>query len=96
VVPLCLQVHGSNLVYKCNHTDTIGLAQHATDPMLSPQPDFSLVPDPPIHLQVASYHQGLCNTNMPPNKDPVIQRLLWTIQFLVANGFYVVVCGLLT
>ncbi|KAF6265117.1 glycoside hydrolase superfamily [Scenedesmus sp. NREL 46B-D3] len=27
---------------------------------------------------------------MPPNKDHVIQRLLWTIQYLIANGFYVV------
>jgi hypothetical protein len=78
-------------VYKCNHTDTIGLAQHATDPQTSPAPDFSLVPDPPVDLPVASYHKGLCNTYMPPNKDHVIQRLLWTIQYLIANGFYVVV-----
>uniref|UniRef100_A0A383VF90 Glycoside hydrolase family 5 domain-containing protein n=1 Tax=Tetradesmus obliquus TaxID=3088 RepID=A0A383VF90_TETOB len=85
-----LRTHGSNLVFKCNHTDTRGLAQHATDPSASPQPDLSLVPDPPIHLPVASYHQGLCNTYMPPNTEHVIQRLLWTVQFLVANGFYVV------
>jgi hypothetical protein len=67
------------------------MAQHATDPQTSPAPYFSLVPDPPVDLPVASYHKGLCNTYMPPNKDHVIQRLLWTIQYLIANGFYVVV-----
>lgn len=79
------------MVQKCNDTTTRDFAQHTTDPQAIRQPDYSLVPDPPIYLKVETYHAGLCNTYMPTEKEHVIQRFLWTIQYLIGNGFYVVV-----
>lgn len=37
--------------------------------------------------------QGQCNTYIPNNSTIAMTRLLWAVQYFVANGFYVVVGG---
>jgi hypothetical protein len=50
------------------------------------------LPDPAVYLPLAA-HNGTagCNSYLPAGDG--LTRLLWTVQYLVANGFYVVVSG---
>lgn len=90
-MPFTLQEVGLNQIQKCSSSTKADWAKRATDPELSPQPDYSSVPDPPISLHVLPKSRHLCNTYIPSNSTASIERLLWTIQYLVASGFYVVV-----
>lgn len=49
-------------------------------------PDAADLPEPSVYLRP---HNGSCNSYLPDTNG--LGRLLWTVQYLVANGFYVVV-----
>eukprot|EP00878_Enallax_costatus_P036084 GHUV01040377.1.p1 GENE.GHUV01040377.1~~GHUV01040377.1.p1 ORF type:complete len:109 (+),score=16.14 GHUV01040377.1:1042-1368(+) len=63
------------------------LAARATNPEL-PRPN---VPVPYDFTKPVGFKAGRCNAYVP--NDNTLSRLLWTIQYFVANGFYVVVSG---
>lgn len=77
----------------CTHESTLQeLAQRTVDPeyrgTISKSP-----PTPPVALPDVS-KAGSCNTYIPPtpgNKALAIDRYLWTVQWFIANGFYVVI-----
>lgn len=77
----------------CTHQSTLQeLAQRTVDPeyrgTISKAP-----PTPPVALPDVS-KAGSCNTYIPPtpgNKGLAIDRYLWTVQWFIANGFYVMV-----
>jgi hypothetical protein len=60
----------------------------ATDPNLQHAnlPAAEDLPEPAIYLQSSN---GSCNSYLPNTNG--LGRLLWTVQYLVANGFYVAV-----
>ena len=67
-------------------------AKRATDPGMRPQPEYSVAPDPQLYIQINEWERDLCNTYVPSNDTALAgERLLWTIQYLIASGFYVVV-----
>lgn len=77
----------------CNHESTLQeLAQRTVDPeyrgTISKTPPTPAVPLPDVSKA------GSCNTYIPPtpgNKGLAIDRYLWTVQWFIANGFYVMI-----
>eukprot|EP00878_Enallax_costatus_P027272 GHUV01029339.1.p1 GENE.GHUV01029339.1~~GHUV01029339.1.p1 ORF type:complete len:405 (+),score=112.96 GHUV01029339.1:130-1344(+) len=85
-----LKSRGLNQVQKCTSSTKSSWAKRATDPDIQPQPEYAGVPNPPVYLDVPVTSRHLCNTYLPSNNTASIERLMWTVQNLVANGFYVV------
>jgi len=77
----------------CTHESTLQeLAQRAVDPeykgVITKTPPTPAVPLPDVSKA------GSCNTYIPPtpgNKGLAIDRYLWTVQWFIANGFYVMI-----
>lgn len=80
-------------VVNCSRSSKSDWASRASDPQLSPQPDFRAAPEPPISPYVRQEDAGSCNSYLPAAGIYTIERLLWSVQYLIAYGFYVVVSG---
>ncbi|KAI8476261.1 MAG: hypothetical protein J3K34DRAFT_272387 [Monoraphidium minutum] len=86
-----LQRPGRGQVMECAAAARGAWAKRATDPEQKPQPEFSVAPDTPLHIKTEAWERDLCNTYVPSNETALAgERLLWTLQYLVASGFYVV------
>lgn len=73
----------------CTHESTLQeLAQRAVDPeyrgVISKTPPTPAVPLPDVSTA------GSCNTYIP-DKVLAIDRYLWTVQWFISNGFYVMI-----
>lgn len=51
-------------------------------------PDTGQLVDPPVYIKQGN---ATCNDFLP--KGTGLGRLLWTLQYFAANGFYIVVRG---
>lgn len=77
----------------CTHESTLEeLAQRTVDPehrgAITKSPPTPVVPLPRVT------EPGSCNLYIPPtpgNKALAIDRYLWTVQWFIANGFYVMI-----
>jgi hypothetical protein len=87
-----LKQSGSKQAMECKASAKSAWAKRATDPQTSPQPAFGEAPEPSLSVKVEKWERELCNTYVPGNATALSgERLLWTVQYLVASGFYVVV-----
>jgi len=87
-----LKQPGRSQVMECTNNGKLAWAKRATDPELALQPEFTVAPAPPVTIQVDEWEHSLCNTYIPSDKQALSgERLLWTVQYLMASGFYVVV-----
>jgi hypothetical protein len=69
-------------------------ARRASDPEVTPAPDFESAPTPSLEVPLADWEKAICNSYIPKNTTTHTgERLLWTVQYLVASGLYVVVSG---
>ena len=84
---------GRDVAVPCSPAVKSSLARRATDPAIQPRPDYANAPDAPVYVNVPWDKANLCNTYVPGNSSAAMTRLLWTVQYLVASGFYVVVGG---
>jgi hypothetical protein len=67
-------------------------ARRASDPEVTPAPDFESAPAPSLEVPLADWERTVCNSYIPKNTTTYSgERLLWTVQYLVASGLYVVV-----
>lgn len=89
-----LKQTGRRQAMECTPNTKSAWAKRATDPKLSPQPEYSVAPDPALYIYIEEWNRDLCNTYVPSNETSLAgERLLWTIQYFIASGFYVVVGG---
>jgi hypothetical protein len=83
---------GRGQVMECKADNKAAWAARATDPKTEPPPVFFSAPDPSVTVPLEAWEAELCNTYIPGNATALSgERLLWTAQYLVAAGFYVVV-----
>lgn len=86
-----LQQRCTDQTVACRPSSKAAWAQRATDPAVSQQPDLtSPLPDPAVYLHVQPARAGTCNSYLPGPGAAVVERLAWSLQYLVASGFYVV------
>lgn len=83
-----LQAAAANQTGPCQTSGRAAWVRRATDPDQLPASLAAAadLPDPPVYLRPVN---GSCNSYLPGGNG--LERLLWTVQYLVANGFYVVV-----
>jgi hypothetical protein len=87
-----LKLPGKRQAMECAASTKSAWARRATDPTLSPKPEYSVAPDPPLFMEVAEWDRDMCNTYVPSNETALAgERLLWAVQYFIASGFYVVV-----
>lgn len=84
---LCAQIGGY-----CTHESTLEeLGARTVDPQYSSTKISKPVPAPPVPLPDVS-KPGSCNLYIPPaDTGSTMDRYLWTVQWLVANGWYVLI-----
>lgn len=83
-----LQAAAAKQERPCKHSNVSDWALRASEPHTRPLPDTQQLPAPPVYLP---QHSGSCNSYLPDTDG--LGRLLWTVQYFVANGFYVTVGG---
>lgn len=71
---------------QCKASGKGAWALRATDPELPAWPQVDDLPDPAVYL---ASRPATCNSYIPLANG--LGRLLWSIQYLIANGMYVVV-----
>jgi len=83
-----LQAAAAKQERPCKQSNVSDWAFRASEPHTQALPDTQQLPAPPVYLP---QHNGSCNSYLPDTDG--LGRLLWTVQYFVANGFYVTVRG---
>jgi hypothetical protein len=81
-----MQAAAANQTHPCKHSEKAAWAQRAVDPSHNGSLDMHSLLSPSVHIEVRN---GSCNSYLPRTSG--LGRLLWTMRYLVANGFYVAV-----
>jgi hypothetical protein len=81
-----MQAQAAKQTHPCKHSDKAAWAQRAVDPSHKGALDMGTLLNPSVHIEVRN---GSCNSYLPSTTG--LGRLLWTMRYLVANGFYVAV-----
>ena len=85
-VGVFLQAAAAHQEVPCAPSNKTTWARRATEPAGHGVPDMVELLDPPVYIKPGNKS---CNIYLPDTNG--LGRLLWTLQYFVANGLYVVV-----